>query len=337
MNGALLARTTRTSATSSGGSSASTRAADSSAAASAGLTWLAGPTMIAIRSRGSSLAVAPGTALGLGSVGGPSAAVHAVTTRPTARQDAMRRALPTRGTPSRGPTPPPRSSTLGAAVGYAAVVRPRPEEDSVSVVTVVDHPAAAAALATLRDATTSPPVFRGAARQLGTHLAARALETVPTTAATVATPLGEATTSRVAHDIVAVPVLRAGLGLLTGVLEVVDARVGMIGLARDHDTKQPAQYYRNVPRLTDRWVFLLEPMLATGGSAAAAVHELAADDAAGVTVLAVVATRTAVDRVTAALPAGGTIVTAAVDPVLDDDAYIVPGLGDFGDRLFGTT
>ncbi len=204
-------------------------------------------------------------------------------------------------------------------------------------VTVVDHAAAAAALATLRDATTPPPVFRSAARRLGTHLATAALGTVPTVEATVTTPLGDAATARVAHDIVAVPVLRAGLGLLAGVLEVVDARVGMIGLARDHDTKEPAQYYRNVPDLAGRWVFLLEPMLATGGSAAAAVRELAADDAAGVTVLAVVATQQAVDLVTEALPPAGRIVTAAVDPILDDDAYIVPGLGDFGVRLFGTT
>ena len=203
-------------------------------------------------------------------------------------------------------------------------------------VTVVDNPAAAAALATLRDVATTAPVFRQAARQIGSQLATAAITHVPTTERRVTTPLGEAPTAALAHEVVAVPVLRAGLGLLTGVLEVVDARVGMIGLARDHDTHEPDQYYRNVPDLADRWVFVLEPMLATGGSASAAITQLAAGEAAGITVLAVVATDEAVERVGEALPEDGRIVTAAIDPVLDDNAYIVPGLGDFGDRLFGT-
>ena len=207
----------------------------------------------------------------------------------------------------------------------------------MSRVTVVDNPAASAALAILRATTTPPTLFRQAARQLGSQLATTALAGVPTRESSVRTPLGDAPTTVVAHEIVAVPVLRAGLGLLTGVLEIVDARVGMIGLARDHDTLEPAQYYRNVPDLTDRWVFVLEPMLATGGSAAAAIEQLGTDVAAGVTVLSVVATQQAVDTVLDALPPDGTIVVAAVDPELDDNAYIVPGLGDFGDRLFGTT
>lgn len=204
-------------------------------------------------------------------------------------------------------------------------------------VTVVDHPPAAAALATLRDRRTAPPAFRRAAGQLGVHLTTAAVAAVPTDPDTVTSPLGDAPTTRLAHELVAVPVLRAGLGLLQGVLSVVDARVGMIGLARDHDTKEPAQYYRNVPDLTDRWVLVLEPMLATGGSAAAAVRELDARDAAGVSLLSVVATQEALDLVGEALPADGHVVVGAIDPVLDDDAYIVPGLGDFGDRLFGTT
>lgn len=204
-------------------------------------------------------------------------------------------------------------------------------------VTTVDHPAAAAALATLRDVRTEPPAFRAAARQLGVHLATTALDTVPTVESLVTTPLGEAATTSLATGVVVVPVLRAGLGLLDGVLDVVDAQVGMIGLARDHDTKQPTQYYRNVPPLEGRWVIVLEPMLATGGSAAAAVTELDATGAEGVTVLSVVATEQALERVGEALPEDAVIVVGAVDPVLDDNAYIVPGLGDFGDRLFGTS
>ena len=201
----------------------------------------------------------------------------------------------------------------------------------------VDHPAAAMQLARLRDATTPPDGFREAAHRLGTHLMTAALELIPMRRTTVRSPLGDAPTVVPAHRIVAVPVLRAGLGLLDGVLDVVsDVRVGMIGLARDEDTHEPSQYYRNVPPLEDAWILLLEPMLATGGSAAAAVEQLATERAAGVTVLSVVATQQAVATVGAALPDDGHIVVGSVDPALDDNAYIVPGLGDFGDRLYGT-
>lgn len=201
----------------------------------------------------------------------------------------------------------------------------------------VDHPAAAMQLARLRDATTPPDAFRDAAGRLGSHLATAAMRLVPMQRTTVRSPLGDAPTVVPAHRIVVVPVLRAGLGLLDGVAEVVpDMRVGMIGLARDEDTHEPSQYYRNVPPLDDAWVFLLEPMLATGGSAAAAVELLGRDGVAGITVLSVVATQQAVDRIAAVLPADGHIVVASVDPQLDDHAYIVPGLGDFGDRLYGT-
>ena len=201
----------------------------------------------------------------------------------------------------------------------------------------VDHPAAALQLARLRDATTAPDAFRDAARRLGMHLATAALGTVPMHRTTVRSPLGDAPTVVAAHRIVALPVLRAGLGLLDGVADVVpDLRVGMIGLARDEHTHEPSQYYRNVPPLDDAWLFVLEPMLATGGSAAAAVEQLDVGAAAGITVLSVVATQQAVDRLAQALPEHGRVVVASVDPRLDDNAYIVPGLGDFGDRLYGT-
>lgn len=201
----------------------------------------------------------------------------------------------------------------------------------------VDHPAAALQLARLRDAATAPDAFRDAARRLGTHLASAAMQTVPMLETRVRSPLAEAPTVVPAHQIVAVPVLRAGLGLLDGVADVVPGlHVGMIGLARDEETHEPSQYYRNAPSLEDAWVFLLEPMLATGGSAAAAVEQLDLQAAAGITVLSVVATKQALDRLGAALPKGGSIVVASIDPRLDDDAFIVPGLGDFGDRLYGT-
>ncbi len=202
----------------------------------------------------------------------------------------------------------------------------------------VNHPAAALQLARLRDATTAPEAFREAARRLGMHLATAALDVIPMHRTTVRSPLGDAPTVIPAHRIVAVPVLRAGLGLLDGVADVIpDLRVGMIGLARDEETHEPSQYYRNVPPLEDAWILLLEPMLATGGSAAAAVEQLGrTENAAGITVLSVVATEAAVETVSAALPDDGHIVVGAVDPGLDENAYIVPGLGDFGDRLYGT-
>lgn len=204
-------------------------------------------------------------------------------------------------------------------------------------VTTVDHPAAALQLAALRDGATRPEAFRVAARRLGMHLAAAALERIPSTPLEITTPLGTAVHHVPAHTIVAVPVLRAGLGLLDGVSDAIPGlRVGMIGLARDEETLEPEQYYRKLPRTDGCWILLLEPMLATGGSAAAAVAELDAPDAAGVTVLSVVATQGAIDRVVAARPGGCGIVTAAIDPGLNEDGYIVPGLGDFGDRLFGT-
>lgn len=205
-------------------------------------------------------------------------------------------------------------------------------------VTVVDHPAAALQLARLRDQHTPPDAFRAAARRLGMHLATAALQGLPTRTVEIDTGLGTANAVLPDRPVVAIPVLRAGLGLLDGVADAVpDLRVGMIGLARDEETHEPTQYYRNLPDLTGTHVLLLEPMLATGGSAATAVAQLHAPDDAVVTVLSVVATEGAIARIDAARPAGVRIVVAAVDPGLDDNAFIVPGLGDFGDRLFGTT
>ena len=204
-------------------------------------------------------------------------------------------------------------------------------------VTVVDHPAAALQLARLRDQRTPPDAFRSAARRLGMHLATAALQGLPTRTVEIDTGLGTARAVLPDRPVVAIPVLRAGLGLLDGVADAVpDLRVGMIGLARDEETHEPTQYYRNLPDMTGTHVLLLEPMLATGGSAATAVAQLHAPDDAVVTVLSVVATEGAIARIDAARP-GVRIVVGAVDPGLDDNAFIVPGLGDFGDRLFGTT
>jgi len=202
---------------------------------------------------------------------------------------------------------------------------------------VVSHdPLAATSLACLRDARTAPADFRRHAQRLGALLARHAVLDIPLSEGTVRTPLAEAPTLLPSVPIVAVPVLRAGLGLLPGVHDVLpDAQVGMIGLERDADTLDARCYYFKVPPLDGAWVLVLEPMLATGGSASDAVRALGAAGAAHVIVVSVVATEQGIDRVLRDSSATR-IVTAAVDPSLDERGYIVPGLGDFGDRLFGT-
>jgi uracil phosphoribosyltransferase len=199
-----------------------------------------------------------------------------------------------------------------------------------------DDGVAGTALEALRDVRTQPDHFRMHARQLGAVLAMHAARDLPTRVGTVRTPLADAPTVVPDVTIVAVPVLRAGLGLLPGVHDTLpQALVGMIGLERDADTLQARRYYFNVPPLDGAWVLILEPMLATGGSAADAVSALATGGAAQVTVLSVVATQQGVDRVLAGDPRVR-VVVGAIDPGLDEHGYIVPGLGDFGDRLFGT-
>ncbi|MBW3662071.1 MAG: uracil phosphoribosyltransferase [Actinobacteria bacterium] len=200
---------------------------------------------------------------------------------------------------------------------------------------VVDHPAAAELLARLRDISTGPEAFRDAATRLGAVLALEATSDIPTHDVTIESPLGPASGRRIARAIVAVPVLRAGLGLLSGV-ELVLPRlsVGMVGLERDDVTLRPRRYYEKFPPLAGAWVLVLEPMLATGGSAAAAVSAVV-EEAERVVVLAVVATPRSLEAVGEVAP-DVRVVTAALDPRLDDNGYIVPGLGDFGDRLWGT-
>jgi uracil phosphoribosyltransferase len=203
--------------------------------------------------------------------------------------------------------------------------------------TVLDaDPVVGSALAALRDQRTTPPVFRTHAHRLGALLARSAVRDLPASTGSVRTPLADAATITPAVPVIAVPVLRAGLGLLPGVHDTLpDASVGMIGLERDAVTLAARRYYFKVPPLEGAWVLVLEPMLATGGSASDAVRALDLEGALRVTVLSVVATPQGVARVLDDNPSAH-VVTAAVDPGLDERGYIVPGLGDFGDRLFGT-
>ena len=202
---------------------------------------------------------------------------------------------------------------------------------------VVDHPLVHDALVELRDKRTTPDRFRRAATRISVLLAAEALRGVGTSQVTVETPLGPASGRTLAPEIVVVPVLRAGLGMLDAVLELVPtARVGHIGLQRDELTAVASQYYSKLPaRLDNSFVLMIDPMLATGGSAVAALDLLARAGATTIRIVCIVAAPEGVSLVEQQHPDVG-IFTPVVDRQLNDHKYIVPGLGDFGDRLYGT-
>ena len=202
---------------------------------------------------------------------------------------------------------------------------------------IVDHPLVHEALAVLRDKATTPEHFRRAATRISVLLAAEAMRDLPTHDITVQTPLGPAPGRLVAPDVVVVPVLRAGLGMLDAVLELVPrARVGHIGLQRDESTAIASQYYAKLPPGLDRsYVLMIDPMLATGGSASAAVELLHAAGARDVRIVCIVAAPEGLAVVEKHHPTVS-IFTPIVDSHLNAQKYIVPGLGDFGDRLYGT-
>jgi uracil phosphoribosyltransferase len=202
---------------------------------------------------------------------------------------------------------------------------------------IVDHPLVHDALVELRDKRTTPEHFRRAATRISVLLAAEALRDAPHTPVTVETPLGPAAGRRITPDIVVVPVLRAGLGMLDAVLELVpDARVGHIGLQRDEMTAVASRYYSRLPtNLRDSYVLMIDPMLATGGSAVAALQLLQEAGARHVRIVCIVAAPEGIATVEQHHP-DVSIFTPVVDERLNDQKYIVPGLGDFGDRLYGT-
>ena len=202
---------------------------------------------------------------------------------------------------------------------------------------LVDHPLVHDALVSLRNKHTPPEQFRRAATRISVLLAAEALRDVTTAATTVDTPIGLASGLRIGADVVVVPVLRAGLGMLDAVLELVPgARVGHIGLQRDELTAIASQYYSKLPaNLAGSYVVMIDPMLATGGSAVAALHLLRAAGAGAIRIICIVAAPEGIALVERQYP-DVVIYTPVVDDRLDERKYIVPGLGDFGDRLYGT-
>lgn len=202
--------------------------------------------------------------------------------------------------------------------------------------TVLCHALAAQILTRLRDETTPPEQFRPLTHALTQILLVEATRDLPTTPITVRTPLEEAQGAALAEGIVAVPILRAGLGMLEAVLELLPAsNVGYLGLQRDEETAIATSYYAKLPPLKGKTALLLDPMLATGGSASWAANELYNAGASRVILLCVVAAPEGAERLRADFPSLH-IVTASLDRELNARRYICPGLGDFGDRLFGT-
>lgn len=202
---------------------------------------------------------------------------------------------------------------------------------------LVSHPLVQDALVTLRDTRTGTDAFRRAARRISVLLAAEALRDVPTRGVTVQTPLEASPGRQIAGDVVVVPVLRAGLGMLEAVLELVpDARVGHLGLQRDETTAVAAQYYAKLPgNLAGSFVLMIDPMLATGGSAVSGLDRLMQAGATIVRIACIVAAPEGIAAVAARYP-DVHIYTPVVDRELNEHKFILPGLGDFGDRLYGT-
>jgi uracil phosphoribosyltransferase len=201
---------------------------------------------------------------------------------------------------------------------------------------VVDHPVMARAVTELRAASTSRAEFRTALADASSMLAYEALRDVPTHEVEVDTPLERTTGSRPAPVIV-IAVLRAGLGMVDGFLRFVpDAAVGHLGMRRNEETLQPEDYYESLPEGIERsTVFVVDPMLATGGSATAALTRMRAAGAIDLRLVCLVAAPEGVAAVSAAHP-DVPILAAVQDRDLDERGYIRPGLGDAGDRLFGT-
>jgi uracil phosphoribosyltransferase len=202
----------------------------------------------------------------------------------------------------------------------------------------VTHPLVQHKLGLLRDASTPTQMFRQLVNEVTLLLTYEATKDLATEDVEIATPLERTAVQRISGKKVAVcPILRAGVGMLDGVLSLIPgARVGFIGLYRNEDTLEPVEYYVKLPAdIADRDVIILDPMLATGNSTAAAVATVKAAGAQSVRLIAIIAAPEGIDRLHGEHP-DVAIVVAAIDRGLNEKGYILPGLGDAGDRLYGT-
>jgi uracil phosphoribosyltransferase len=205
-----------------------------------------------------------------------------------------------------------------------------------STLLVVGHPAVTHRMAQLRDARTGPDRFRELVHQITAWVTYEALRNLRTVDTAVSTPVAEAVVRTVAETVLVVPILRAGLGMVSGVQEVIPhAELALLGMRRDEETLEPAVYLDGLPAdLSGRRVVLCDPMLATGGSMVQAWQLLTQRGATEINALCLVASRPGVVNAAEACP-GLSIACAALDDELNERGYIVPGLGDAGDRLWG--
>ena len=203
-------------------------------------------------------------------------------------------------------------------------------------VTVITHPLVQHNLTRLRDRRTDPEAFRRSLAEVATLMVYEATRSFEIEPLKVATPLAETRGHRLRHEVILVPVLRAGLGMLPSILQLIPhARVGFVGLKRHEESLKAAVYHKSLPEKLDRFeILLIDPMLATGGSAVAALDLLTERGARRLRLVNLVAAPEGIRHVHSHYP-GLQIFTAAVDKKLNRKGYIVPGLGDAGDRLFG--
>lgn len=204
--------------------------------------------------------------------------------------------------------------------------------------TRIDHPCVQHKLAIIRDLDTGHKRFRELATEITKFICYEALKNVKTRQVVVQTPVAQATCHKIDTDLVVIPILRAGVGMLEGILELVPtARVGFVGLYRDEVSKEPVTYYERFPKqIRGGTCIIIDPMLATGGSTVAAIDLLKASGAGDIVVVCIVTCPEGIQLVEQMHP-DVDIYAAAIDDRLNDDKYIVPGLGDAGDRLFGTS
>jgi uracil phosphoribosyltransferase len=205
-------------------------------------------------------------------------------------------------------------------------------------VTIIDHPVVARDLSILRKSTTGIAEFRSALSRIATILAYFALKDLPLRKTEINTPITSTEGYEIDTEIIVVPILRAGLSLVDAIINFIpDAKVGHLGMYRDEKTHNPVDYYSNLPGgIENALTLVVDPMLATGGSADDAISFLKNQGAENIRFISLISAPEGLERISKKFP-DVSIITAAVDEKLNSDAFIVPGLGDAGDRYFGTT
>ncbi|MFI3141207.1 MAG: uracil phosphoribosyltransferase [Clostridia bacterium] len=205
-------------------------------------------------------------------------------------------------------------------------------------VTIFDHPLILHKLAILRDKNTSSKEFRGLVSEIAMLMCYEATRDLPVKDVEIETPICKTTVKKMAGKKLAiVPILRAGLGMVDGIVSMIpSARIGHIGLYRDEETLEPVEYYCKLPKdISERDVIVVDPMLATGGSAIDAVSQIKLRNPKSIRFMGIIAAPEGIEKFTAAHP-DVDVYCAALDEKLNEKGYIVPGLGDAGDRIFGT-